>query len=577
MPSSRIYSPLDLRLPNISPRTGLYPVRPRGMGTPMVESLTSYITRIAQAHDVSNRALVANYLRFHIPKAQMADHSQDMEWKRHFLEHAHTLNGMQDRVKDWIFAVEESTGFSHLRYLTMINWSGIFSGRTLLRHRRAWCSHCYHDWRASDQEIYEPLLWAIADSICLIHQHTLTERCPHCKARPYVLAPRSRPGCCPLCHHWLGAELRRELDSRSDTGSGYSLSVTDSMAKLLAGTPLLEQPPSKDIPRANLENCVRDLAQGNASLFAHTVAINPCTLVPWFAEQKLPAFTSLTRICYRFGIPLFRFLTERLVAGDPDWEHARNIFKQYAATRVRVIRTRLPVLTCPDPAGISDRVVKKALQDALRQNPQPTIPQLAYRLGIRKQIIYQRFPGFHKILMAARHSQLEAAAKAALLESPPPTLRELEKQRGFPRETLRVCFPGLYRELAISSAQRYQRKREAKKVALQAACVEEPPQSGNALAARLGTSHGNLKRAFPESWKAIIQRHAEYKKREISKKRAAFAERVRRVATDLMAAGKYPARRKVLALKGDSGLRGESLIVYEVKQAFLAFRSRLEA
>jgi hypothetical protein len=109
---------------------------------------------------------------------------------------------------------------------------------------------------------------------------------------------------------------------------------------------------------------------------------------------------------------------------------------------------------------------------------------------------------------------------------------------------------------------------------LQAACTEDPPPSGHALAARLGTNRTALGKAFPEIWGIIVYRHAEYQKQQASRKRAAFAERVRRIATDLLKAGKYPSRRRVLALMGDSELRGESLILCEVRRAVLAFQVR---
>ena len=38
-------------------------------------------------------------------------------------------------------------------------------------------------------------------------------------------------------------------------------------------------------------------------------------------------------------------------------------------------------------------------------------------------------------------------------------------------------------------------------------------------------------------------------------------------------AGKYPSRRRVLALMGDSELRGEHFILPEVRRAVLTFRS----
>lgn len=272
-----------------------------------------------------------------------------------------------------------------------------------------------------------------------------------------------------------------------------------------------------------------------------------------------------------------RRLTERLIGGDPDWENARSILKQHRKRRPAG-NSSCPVLSRPNPpaASVSDRQIKRALQCALRENPVPTIRQIASRLGSGLTRIYTHFPGFYKALNAARQDQIEAAAKAALLESPPPTLRGLEK-RGISRTTLRVCFPGLYRQFALCSAQRHHRKREGRNLALQAACAEEPPPSGHALAARLGTTRGAIAKAFPDIWGIVVQRYAEYQKRETSKKRAAFAERVHRIVTDLQRIGKYPSRRRVLAQMGASDLRGEQLIVAEVRRAVLAFGSRMEA
>ena len=42
-----------LNLPTLRPRTYLYHLEPLGIGTPLVESLTSYIGRLAAAHAVS--------------------------------------------------------------------------------------------------------------------------------------------------------------------------------------------------------------------------------------------------------------------------------------------------------------------------------------------------------------------------------------------------------------------------------------------------------------------------------------------------------------------------------------------
>jgi len=49
---------MNPRLPPMAPRTRLYHLEPIGVGTPVVESLTGYVMRLAEAHCVSTSALV---------------------------------------------------------------------------------------------------------------------------------------------------------------------------------------------------------------------------------------------------------------------------------------------------------------------------------------------------------------------------------------------------------------------------------------------------------------------------------------------------------------------------------------
>jgi len=76
------------------------------------------------------------------------------------------------------------------------------------------------------------------------------------------------------------------------------------------------------------------------------------------------------------------------------------------------------------------------------------------------------------------------------------------------------------------------------------------------------------------TYREYLQRHAEYRKQEVSRKRVVFTERVQRLVVNLLLAGRYPSRRRVMALMGDSELRGESLILPEVKRVILAFPSQ---
>ena len=153
----------------------------RGIGSALVESLTSYVARLADAHDVSIGTLVTREV---LPKARE-------EFRRHeyknppiestFLYDAHTLNGVVQHSQDWVSVLEQLTGVRGLQYLTMRTWRQVISGADLLRRRRAWCPLCLENWRGSNQRVYEPLLWGLKEvSVCPTHACPLVERCPHC-------------------------------------------------------------------------------------------------------------------------------------------------------------------------------------------------------------------------------------------------------------------------------------------------------------------------------------------------------------------------------------------------------------
>jgi hypothetical protein len=52
-----IFESWDLPVPPIPPRTRLYPLEPIGIGTPLVEGLTGYVLRLAEAHALPVGAL----------------------------------------------------------------------------------------------------------------------------------------------------------------------------------------------------------------------------------------------------------------------------------------------------------------------------------------------------------------------------------------------------------------------------------------------------------------------------------------------------------------------------------------
>ncbi|MGH9631725.1 MAG: TniQ family protein [Bryobacteraceae bacterium] len=327
------YGGLDLSVPEFTARTRLYHQRPIGVGTPMVESLTGYIVRLAKAHALTPGALIFKEFGRCVGTGR-SGFADGVRYYSTFTYDAQSLNGMTDRTEKWAAAVSAATGVEDLRFLTMLSWKQVFSTQGITRVMRAWCARCYREWQAVGTEIYEPLLWMLARvSVCPLHHQILTTICPHCGREPHVLSCTSRPGHCSRCGGWLGVHT----DGRGDTGGAtdwnQEQSIAEVVATLLARAPTLERPSSVDLLKINLRACLDDLAGGNESLFLRAAGLGAKTLAGWLSGPTLPKLDSLLTVCLRLRIPLFRFITEPMSFGAGGWEHAREVVARYQAPR----------------------------------------------------------------------------------------------------------------------------------------------------------------------------------------------------------------------------------------------------
>jgi len=138
----------------------------------MVESLTSYVARLAEAHSVTVGDLVGRVLSelenpadpfiTAVAKAARAG-------GHGFRACRYAVNGVTDRAAKLVGALEAATTRRDLRYLTLLPLRFTLPDE-LFRRRRAWCEICFDQWRTSGQILYEPLLWAIElSSHCPLH------------------------------------------------------------------------------------------------------------------------------------------------------------------------------------------------------------------------------------------------------------------------------------------------------------------------------------------------------------------------------------------------------------------------
>ena len=185
------YDKWDITSPDLPPRSRLYPLEPIGVGTPLVESLTGYIARLAEAHCVSTFVLYSKEIDALTGKGNIF--SFRLEGNAGYS--THTINGRGIPAADFVRALESLTCRPDLRYLTLLPWADVLPAQGGLQRRpRAWCAQCLCMWQADAKPLYEPLLWTLKPvTLCTLHQQALCFLCPFCKRQNGILDPRTRP------------------------------------------------------------------------------------------------------------------------------------------------------------------------------------------------------------------------------------------------------------------------------------------------------------------------------------------------------------------------------------------------
>lgn len=310
----------------LPPRSQLYNLAPIGIGTPRVESLTSYITRLAQAHSVSVKDLLqADILRSFIQGfSQNSRESQSSAW----LRYSRAINGTRTWARKCSDAFGKLTSRSDLHLLTMLPWASVIPTRGLLKKSKAWCPRCYEEWINDDLPLYEPLLWKFDFiHICADHHVILEMECPHCHKEIPHLSSRSYPGHCSHCGKPLFDAIAeaREISSIRSPEIKWQIWMIDHIGELLAYAPYLIHPPSpKIICRFYLTQTDRHF-DGTVTEMARLLGVTWIAVKTWITGEYIPKIENLLRSCYCLGVSplqvltLEELITENTIIRMPLW------------------------------------------------------------------------------------------------------------------------------------------------------------------------------------------------------------------------------------------------------------------
>ncbi len=396
----------SIEKPQLPKRSRLYHLAPVGVGTPFVESLTSYIARLAESHCLLSGVLISKLIAPLVKKAYFQA-SANMGLRALF-NRASALNGTGSMALDFVQALEALTLRSELRFLTLLICSEIIPSRGLFRAERAWCPACYTEWHRSGQVVYEPILWTIETvKVCPHHHQPLCNQCFYCHQQLPLLAWRSRPGYCSNCGEWLGIHLDTTPPTELlDDELKYQVWLVDVIGELIAAAPYL----ASTLPRENIAKSLRSavdiVTKGNVAAFARLLKMPKNTVWMWHTGKVLPQLNVLLQVCYCLGISLLDFLTNEAIYTEP---------------RIKITQKSL-TRQCPQrPAQKSfDSIqVRQALLSALdsAEEPPPTMKEVAERLDYNRRTISQHFPDLCRAISAKSRRYRKAAHEKKIEQS----------------------------------------------------------------------------------------------------------------------------------------------------------------
>ena len=382
----------------------------------MVESLTGYVARLAEAHCVSTGTLYSKEIDALTGKGNIFTFRLDREAGYC----THTINGRGTPAADFISALESLTHRRDLRYLTLLPWAEVLPVQGGFQRRtRAWCPQCLHTWQASAKPLYEPLLWTLKPvTLCGLHREPLCFLCPSCKKQNGPLDPRTRPGYCSRCGQWLAPTT----SDRSDTPAlrnddlVWGDWVTAVLGEILAAAPELPFAPSRADTARVISLCVERMVDGNASAFARLMDAGRGQVRKWQTGKAQPKFSALLGLSYGLGISLVNLLRGALPSLPR--EFVRPFPSQLSKARSNSKKPRRL------PRRLETVAVQQALEAALQENPPPSVHQVIQRTNHAKAMIYRHFPelcraiarrfaDYRKVRARARRDRARAEVKEA--------------------------------------------------------------------------------------------------------------------------------------------------------------------
>ncbi len=366
-----IYESWQISLPTIS-HSYLNHLAPIGLYTPLVESLTSFVARLAASHTLTVGTLLEREV------ASLIDRKYGVANLHGISRVTGALNGIGSMSRDLVFALAHLTMRQELQFLTMLSFCDVVPNRNLIRDFRAWCPLCYQTWLDNGDLLYEPLLWSLKlVKYCHFHQTPLVDKCPNCQQHNPPFSRKFQLGFCSRCYSWLG-KSSIEL-TQANSAIALELWRSESLGDLLKLTSSSRGKLSSDNITQQLSTIVNEATAGNIAALSRQLKIPKNTLWLWYHGKNLPSLKSSLNICHHFDISLVNFFTGK-VRNRPKLD----------TINVPTQRTKIDI----SARSFKPEVARHFLEQVILQEVSPplSVTEIARELGCNRRMLYKHFP-----------------------------------------------------------------------------------------------------------------------------------------------------------------------------------------
>jgi hypothetical protein len=531
----------------------LFSLEPIGIGTAYMESLSSYLKRLAKMHHLR----VADFVIF------CAEQTNETVMMVNAPK-LHRIDGLSRSGRDWSQLLADLTRHPDVPYLSMYYWHFLLNPYRLLGQHHAWCPLCYAEFQQESKSCYTPLIWSLQGvSVCLVHRVKLIEVCPHCNRRSTSLTNNAVSGFCPKCQSWLGdANYMGEFVPNEAQSYQYAQII----GQLLALAPHVKDckknivpevietlKRNKDIPYTDIQHELRVVTSSLSAMKAGVRSPSLNTLVSlasysdgllWFAltkqEQFRPSF--MIDVSEETQTLQPQLYLEQLIQSSNQLPALLTIARYCDFVNATALRKAYPV----QYKILRQRVrieQRQALQAILDGDEIMGVSQIARRYGYQQSFLFHFFPELcrqvTRVVNERKRNYCRQKLQEIIASNEFPGIFAICKILGISSYYLKRYFPEELKLIAQLRQQKIQQQTEMARSHLDESITSDafPPQALEQLAIELGRTTRYLKHNFPIRSQQILQRWQDYKKGQVQ----ATCDLIRKTVFELHQQGIYPS------------------------------------